>query len=330
MSRVTIKTVAEAVGVTHGTVSRALRGDPRVKPATVRAVMAAAEQLGYRPSRLGRALRTQRSGTLAIVVSYLHDPFYSEVIQAVHDRLFPLETSLFVAATESEPKRQETVARVLAEQGVDGVFVCCLPGMTPPFQELSQSVPVVTINCDPDLHTHSVVHDDAAAVEQCLHYLMERGHRRVGFLGAENGGYAQTVRLRAFLEAGGALALKAIHRSATDVKVDVGEAAMKEWIEEGELPSALICFNDTVAIGALKACRESGLRVPEDLSLLSFDDIEMSRYVQPSLTTFRQPRYAMGEAAAEMMLAQLSGTTPESATYFLGELVERETVAGVP
>ncbi|MCA9796880.1 MAG: LacI family DNA-binding transcriptional regulator, partial [Candidatus Eremiobacteraeota bacterium] len=148
MTRVTIKTIAEEVGVTHGTVSRALRGDSRVRSETAEAVQEAARRLGYRPSRSARALRTRRTGNLAIVVSYVHDPFYSEVVQAIHDRLFPLHYNLFMAATEFDLERQAEVARTLGEELVDGAFVCCLPGMTPPFQKLAQSVPLVTINCD--------------------------------------------------------------------------------------------------------------------------------------------------------------------------------------
>lgn len=330
MGRVTIKTVAEAVGVTHGTVSRALRGDPRVRPETAEAVLAAAAELGYRPSRVGRALRTKRSGSLAIVVSYVHDPFYSEVIQAVHDRLFPLEMSLFVCAAEHDPRRQQEVARILAEQRADGVFVCCLPGMTAPFQDLSRSLPVVTINCDPQIYPHAVIHDDDRAMQESIEYLVRRGHRRIGYLGAGNGGFAERTRLSTFQKLSKRLALQSTIRQAPDVKVEVGEAAMRDWLAEGGLPSALICFNDTLAIGALKACREGGIRVPEDLSVMGFDDIEMSRYVHPALTTYRQPRYAMGGAAAEMMLALLSQSRPRSPAYFPGELVERETVGSSP
>lgn len=196
--RVTIKTIAEAVGVTHGTVSRALRGDARVRPETALAIQEAALRLGYRPSKLGRAFQSQRTGALAIVVSYISDPFYSEVIQAVHDRLFPLEHSLFMVATEHDPARQRAAAQSLANGLVDGVFVCCLPGLTPPFQELAQRLPVVTINCDPGQYPYAVLHDDAEAMRRCIEHLVHLGHRRLGYLGAGTGGFAEQVRGQAF------------------------------------------------------------------------------------------------------------------------------------
>ena len=295
-NRVTIKTIAEAVGVTHGTVSRALRGDKRVKPETASSITEAAIRLGYRPSKLGRALKTQRTGALAIVVSYISDPFYSEVIQAVHDRLFPLEHSLFMVATEHDETRQRAAARSLTDSLVDGVFVCCLPGLTPPFQELGRTVPLVTINCDPAKYLYDVVHDDAAAVGVCLDHLLKLGHRKIGYLGSETGGYAQQVRHSSFRQHALEMSLKTEVRTAEDVKIESGEAAMAAWLSEwhSDSPTALICFNDTIAIGAAKACREAGVKVPEDLSLVGFDDIEMASYVQPGMTTFAQPRYEIG------------------------------------
>ncbi len=326
--RVTIKTIAEAVGVTHGTVSRALRGDPRVRTETAEAVKEAAVELGYRPSRVGRALRTQKTGSFAIVLSYAHDPFYSEVVQAIHDRLFPLERSLLMAATEDSMERQRAVAQNLLEQQVDGVFVCCLPGMTPPFRKLAQQVPVVTINCDPESNPWGVLHDDAGATQECLEYLMEQGHRSVAYLGAANGGFAQKTRFRAFQDYTRQVSVKAVFRESPDVKMEAGEATMTAWLEEGFLnpPSALLAFNDTLAIGAIKAIRDHGLRVPEDISVISFDDIEMARYLTPPLTSFSQPRYEMGRVATEMMMTLLSGRTPEKPELFTGRLVKRGTV----
>lgn len=320
--RVTIKTIAEVVGVTHGTVSRALRGDQRVKPETATAIQEVALRLGYRPSKLGRALKSQRTGALAIVVSYISDPFYSEVIQAVHDRLFPLEHSLFMVATEHDPVRQRAAAQSLANSLVDGVFVCCLPGLTPPFQELGKSVPLVTINCDPAKYHYDVVHDDAGGVRECLDHLMQLGHRKVGYLGATTGGYAQRVRQQAFVTYAAEMALRTSLFTAEDVKVESGEAAMTHWLQEwgADAPTALLCFNDTVAIGAAKAAREAGMVIPDNLSIIGFDDIEMASYVQPALTTFAQPRYEIGRAAAEMMLALLAGAKPPAPLLLRGQL----------
>ena len=330
MTRVTIKTIAEAVGVTHGTVSRALRDDPRVRQETTKLVKQKAAELGYRPSRVGRALKTRKTGTLAIVLSYAHDPFYSQVLQAVHDRLFPLEISLFVAATEHDPARQRVTAEILSERMVDGVFVCCLPGMTEPFLQLSKTLPVVTINCDPQIYPYSVYHDDFKAMGDCLKMLTRKGHRKVGYLGAQNGGFAQRTRLDAFNKFCRELSLHPTVRTADDVKIEVGAEAMEQWLEKDELPSALVCFNDTMAIGAMNACRKRGLRIPEDISLVGFDDIEMAAYLNPGLTTYSQPRYEMGRIAAEMMLALQSGKTPEAPVCLSGKLIERETVAHTP
>ncbi len=325
--KVTIKTIAEAVGVTHGTVSRALRGDQRVKPETAHAIRETALRLGYRPSKLGRALKTQKTGALAIIVSYISDPFYSEVIQAVHDRLFPLEHSLFMVATEHDPLRQKAAAQSLSNGLVDGVFVCCLPGLTPPFQELGKSIPLVTINCDPAKYLYDVVHDDSKAMQACLEHLTSLGHRKIGYLGSATGGYAQRVRQGSFQQISAEMGLRTSTFVADDVKVESGEKAMTYWLQDwgADAPTALVCFNDTVAIGAIKACRERGLRIPEELSVVGFDDIEMASYVQPALTTFAQPRYEIGRTAAEMMLSLLAGQTPAAPVFLQGELRVRQS-----
>ncbi|MCA9797587.1 MAG: LacI family DNA-binding transcriptional regulator, partial [Candidatus Eremiobacteraeota bacterium] len=211
---------------------------------------------------------------------------------------------------------------------VDGAFVCCLPGMTPPFQKLAQSVPLVTINCDPTIYPYGVIHQDREAMRGCYQYLLERGHRKIGYLGARNGGNAERARRGAFGEAAAGMAVPALMRTAEDVKVEAGEAAMRAWLDQGVNDmTALICFNDTVAIGAMKACTDLGVKVPEELSIIGFDDIEMASYVRPGLTTFSQPRYEMGRAATEMMMALLAGKTPPAPARFLGKLVERESVA---
>lgn len=330
--RVTIKTIADAVGVTHGTVSRALRGDPRVKSSTAEEVKETAERLGYRPSRLARALKTSQTGTLAIVVSYIHDPFYSEVVQAVHDRLFPLEYNLIMAATESDLLRQQRVAQSFLEQSVDGVFVCCLPGLTPPFQRLKQHLPLVTINCDPSLHHSGVFHNDPEAVRRTIAHLLKRGHRHIGYIGAENGGFAQRQRLQAFLDECKKLSLESTVLNCPDVKIEASYAVADKWLAQGRLnrPTALLCFNDTVAIGLLKACREQQVSVPDELSVVGFDDIEMADFLYPGLTTFSQPRYEMGKVATETMMTLLSGLEEGRQTKFLGELVQRGTVGNVP
>lgn len=330
--RVTIKTIAEAVGVTHGTVSRALRGDPRVRTQTAEEVKAVADRLGYRPSSLGRALKTRRTGALAIVVSYAHDPFYSEVVQAVHDRLFPLEYNLLMAATESDLVRQQRVAQNFLGQSVDGVFVCCLPGLTEPFQKLRDRIPLVTINCDPILHPAGVYHDDPEAMRRAIQFLLQKGHRKIAYVGADNGGFAERQRRGTFQQECSGLSLDGRLLSCPDVKVEVAYQVALDWLQKRDLqpPTALICFNDTVAIGFLKACRELQVDVPGELSIMGFDDIEMADFIHPGLTTFSQPRYEMGKVATETMMNLLNGSKEPKQTKFLGRLVHRGTVGNVP
>ena len=336
-SHVTIKTIADRVGVTHGTVSRALKGDPRVKPQTAERIVALATQLGYTPSGLGRGLRTNRTGTLGIVISCITDPFYSEVIRGVHDAVLPAGYSLFVASTDTDSGSPQTIARSLWERRVDGLFMGCLPQIAQPYQRLVQeeNLPIVLINRPSDDYPYNVFNDDARAVEACLDYLVAQGHRRIGFLGNLAAGGPDELRYLSYRES-----LRRWKLDSQDCNIffaDRGQLrsgadATASWLNRNAdcRPTVLLCYNDLLAIGAIHALSEAGLDVPAALSVVGFDDIELAGYINPPLTTFAQPKYELGHRAATLML-QLLGGQPIAAKPLplFGQLVVRQSVRPV-
>jgi DNA-binding LacI/PurR family transcriptional regulator len=329
----TIKTIAQQAGVTHSTVSRALRGDPRVRPETTARIRAIADELGYTPSRIGRGLKTQRTHTLGLVVSHITDPFLTEVVRGVYDKVLPANYSLFVAATNVDREREAAIVRSFREQRVDGILICSsrLGGL---YRTLiaEQSLPIVLINNQAEgQYAYAVAHDDRRAAKDCVAHLIDIGHQRIGYLGNQRGGSTNADRL-----AGYHAAMTAAHVPvrATDVQhASTGHPTasvepIQTWLRQpdSERPTAIFCYNDLLAIGALRALKHAGLRVPDDISLVGFDDIDMAAYVDPPLTTFAQPKHALGYRAAEMMFHLLDRSADGAGPVMLyGELIVRQS-----
>lgn len=311
---VTIKTIAQEVGVTHGTVSRALKGDPRVNPDTARRILEAAEKLGYVRSRVAQGLRTSRSYTLGIVLANLSDPFFSEVMQGVHDTVAAAGFHLMVASAEAENPLPGFL-----QQRVDGLFLGCVPGLAQDYHKLMEgTLPLVMIAHTLGDYPYCVVNDEARGIRACVQHLRERGHRQFAYLGNMRGGTVNDARVEAFRGAAGPAAEV---RLAHGGELESGYRAFGDW-----KPEALLCYNDLQAVGVLRACRERGLRVPADFSLMGFDDIELASYADPPLTTFAQPRYELGCEAGAMMLALLGGVKVSGPVTLPGRLVVRSSV----
>lgn len=335
---VTIKTIARHAGVDHSTVSRALSGSSRVHPATAARIRAIAQDLGYTPSRIGRGLKTNRTYTLGLVVTYLTNPFLTEIVQGVEDRTQPANYSLFVSSTNADPEREAAVVRMFLEQRVDGILVCA-SRLGAHYRKLltEQPVPIVLINNEAEgKYAYTVANDDRGGAVAAVEYLIGLGHRRIGYLGAADAGTANTDRLagyRAALDAAGITVGPRYVQHATQGIASASAAAVQYWLHQPptERPTAIFCFDDLLAIGALRAFKDAGLRVPDDISVVGFDDIEMAAYVDPPLTTFAQPKHKLGYRAGDMMLQLLEGTTVPTAPIILpGHLVVRQSAAAPP
>ncbi len=304
---VTIKTIAQEVGVTHGTVSRALKGDPRVNAATARRILDAAEQLGYVRSRLAQGLRTNRSYMLGIVLADLSDPFFSVVLQGVHDTVAAAGFHLMVGSGDLEG---------FLQQRVDGLLLGCLPELEPPCRALLErgSPPVVLLNHRLEDYPYCVVNDEARGIAECVAYLGSQGYPQLAYLGNARGGSVNEARVASFRRAAGGAAEV---RLADGGGMDDGYASLQDW-----QPEALLCYNDQQAVGALRAAREQG----REMAVMGFDDIELASYVTPPLTTFAQPRYELGRQAAAMLLALLDGADVAGPVTLPGRLVVRSSV----
>lgn len=338
---VTIKDIARSAGVSHTTVSRALRGHPAIAPGTVSRIQRIADELGYVPNTVARGLKTSRSGVLGVIVRRIADPFFSEVLNGIEVVLHAEGYSLFLAASNRDSEREEAIVRLMSERRVDGVIICSTQVGEAQRRQLERfGVPTVLINNQASEEaTHSVYHDDAYGSGRMTRHLLELGHRGIAYVGNARAGRTSEERLRGYkaeiVRAGLPLRPEYVVDGMNGL-AEGGADGVGQLLELEPMPTAIVCYNDVMAIGAMQMLRKVGLRVPADCSVTGFDNIELAAYVNPTLTTFSQPKYELGCQAAKMMLnlldrREMNGDEQKSDVVVLrGELTVRDSTAPPP
>lgn len=327
---VSIKDVARAAGVSHSTVSRALHDSPLISHETKARINLLAEKMGYTPSAIARGLVTRRSATIGLVVTTIADPFIAEVVQGIEETALSHHYNAILCNSNSEPERELKTVRALREKRVDAIIVTSSRLGSLYLDHLREvGVPIVLINNQSaGAYTHSVLIDDLHGGELAGRYLLSQGHRQIAYIAGPSWAHASAIRLaglRRALQAQGldlppALVLEGNGRS------DGGVMAANEILRRGLPVSAVFCYNDMTAIGVLSALHRAGRRVPDDLSVIGYDDVAMAAYAVPPLTTIAQPKYALGKRAMEMALALIAGEPDVHDIVLPPALVERQSV----
>jgi LacI family transcriptional regulator len=325
--RVTIADVAREAHVSLMTVSRVINDKDGISQATRQRVQDVIDRLGYRPSKIARGLATQRTGTLGLVVPDNSNPFFSEVARGVEHAAYAEDYNVFLCNTEEDTQREEAVLESLAEKRVDGL-VLCSPRLDD--QALLAAIKdfpsTVLINrVLPGSATAALRLDNQEGAKSGVQHLLRRGHRRIGLLAGplkSFGGQYRALGYQDALEEAGIGYNPDWIQHCTPM-VDTGQEAAVELLTRCPELTALFCFNDLIAIGALKACAQLGRAVPEDVAIVGFDDIPLASLVTPPLTTFHVSRYELGRRAAEHLLAQINGEANHTDTVIPVELVIR-------
>ncbi len=322
--------VAREVGVSMMTVSRVINDKDDVSPATRQRVLEAIERLGYRPSGIARGLATHHTGTLGLVIPDVANPFFAEVARGVEQIAYAEGYNVFLCNTDEDPERELDVLGSLEEKRVDGIVLCSSRLDSVDLQLLVNANPaVVLINRRVDGGERSaaaVLVDDVLGGQLTAGHLLSRGHRAIGFLSGPVESRSGQGRVEGYRQA-----LVAHHIpyrpewvAACAPVAHAGAAAARQLLTAHRDLTALLCYNDLVAVGALRACAELGLRVPEDLAIVGFDDIPLAALVAPALTTCRVPRHELGTRAVELLLARIrEETATEQEIVLVPELVVR-------
>lgn len=334
MQQISIKDIARAANVSHPTVSRALSHSPLVKGETAERIRQIATSLGYRPSAIARSLVTKKTKTIGVVVTTIADPFIADVISGVEETANDHGYSVFLANSNANPDREVKVVHSFHERRVDGILVTASRVGALYVPLLSQlKVPIVLINNqhpdEPDEFIYSVMIDNVKASTEVMKHLIGLGHRRIAYIGDQGGFQSDTERFAGYrqaLEFAGYPFLPelAVHG---DGKPEGGRQAMEKLLALPMPPTAVFCYNDMSALGALRASHQHGIKVPDDISIVGFDDLAIASYTSPLLTTVGQPKQQMGRMAMETMLNILSGVDSKTNIKVAGELIVRESTA---
>jgi LacI family transcriptional regulator len=312
----TIADVAKQAGVSTATVSRVLSGVGRARPETRARVLDAARALEFRPSLVARSLKRRATRTLGLIVTDIENPYFPQLVRAVEDAANAEGYAILLCNANEDPEREATYLDVLVERRVDGMIVAASTIGTRQREWLAHPpVPVVLVNTGAgQVDLPSVASDNRAGGRLAARHLLELGHRRFGYLmppprnvDAPNrvaGVQDELARHDREHPTGERTSLALGDGGPT---VAGGEAAMDELLAAAVRPTAVVAYNDLMAIGALRAIRRAGLGVPHDVSLVGFDDVAFAEYAEPALTTVRQETAEMGRWAVARLTERLSG-----------------------
>jgi LacI family transcriptional regulator, galactose operon repressor len=330
--RITLDDIAEAAGVSRATASRALGDNPRISAGTRASVRGWAERLHYVPNAAARSLRVRRTRTLGLLLADLSDPVHAQVAAG-----FELEageagyTVIFVAGL-NEPIRERRALKVFAEHGTDGVAL--VSSVLDPAEVTNRTRWDRLVHVQPDhasLRPHRdslppgiIQTDDAAGVAMAVDHLVARGYRDIGYVGAgtlpsnrvRREAVADTLRRHGVS--------RPLHRFQVPVDGWRAPAAVAARIAR-ELPEALVCYDDKLALALLDALRDRGIRVPDDVALVGFDGIPFAEYANPRLTTVVAPTVEMGRLAARALITAIGTGELPPATALPVELAVRES-----
>ncbi|ANA79854.1 transcriptional regulator, LacI family protein [Paenibacillus vortex V453] len=324
----TIKDVAKLAGVALSTASYALSGDSRVSSKTRSKVLDAARQLNYRKNGFAMDLKRSRTKTIALILTDLSGPYYSELIRSVQE--VALTNGYDLIACSSMGGRDSTAVKFLREKRADGAIILAPNIRDEVLVETSgPQFPIVVM--DRQLSSDyllNVLVDGEQGGYTATRYLLENGHKHVAYISGSSDSYDNHLRykgyLRALAEAG--LEEQSKWRLSGNFVREGGYNATKMLIMQGSLPSAVFYGNDEMAIGGLKAFEECGISVPNDISVIGYDDIQLAEYVNPPLTTIRQPKSEAGSLAAHLLFQALAGESVKQSYMLTTDMMERASV----
>ncbi|WP_298849078.1 LacI family DNA-binding transcriptional regulator [uncultured Ruegeria sp.] len=334
----TIQDVARKANVSTATVSRVLTSPARVAPETRETVLGAIRATGYRVNLAARNLRMQRAGAVLVLIPDLRIPFYSGLLAGISEGFAGSEYAVLISDTNTNPLKTETLAGYFSDGRVDGAI--CLDGkITQTSLDLCTAQGAdkhIVFLCEWAESTDFpvIASDNAEGARLAMRHLFELGHRRIAHVTGPEGNVLTTARRQGMMDERTSLGLPASseHIIRGDFSLDSGHAAARRILAMAERPTAVFCSADMVAFGLIAGLEAGGLKVPHDISVVGFDDIEMAEFSIPALTTIRQDRNVLGRRSAEALLQRLANpNTPRTTEPLVPvELVIRDSTAPPP
>lgn len=335
VSRPTIYDVARLAGVSTATVSRALNGTAPIAPSTRAAIDAAVEQLGYRPNSIARSLVTKSTQTIALLLPDISNPFYAGLVAGIQAYALAHDRTMLLCTTEGDPEREEQYLQLLRDKQVDGALV---DGLVLPPDRIARFVrdgfPIVCLDRDIDSTAIPLVQvDNRLGGRLATEHLLALGHTRIAHVTGARTLHISDDRLDGYRDAlrdAGIETSPALVEQGTFTE-EGGYLAAKALLEREPRLTAIFAANDLSAVGVLNALAEARHNVPEDVSVVGFDDLRLAAYTSPPLTTVRQPAEAIAQRATELLIGLTRGEAVRQMHHVLAPtLVERDSTAAWP
>jgi len=304
---ISIKDIAKKANVSSSTVSRALNDHPRISTETKKQIQELARSMGYVPSQAARNLVTQRSATIGVAVADYLDPFYVSLLASIEDVALANNYDLFVSSFYRDRQREKKLVDTFYEKRLAGVIVA---GSLIGEGYLHQSkllIPVVLVNCVS--YPFSVSVDKLAGAKMAMNHLIALGHHRIAYVSQDIPSNTEILRLEGYR------AVLSEHGIPVDAALIVpgngsvmgGIQVVDRLLDLDNPPTAIFCFNDMTAIGVIHTLHQRGYDIPDDISVIGFDDLEIAAYYHPPLTTIHQPIYNLGHMSATMLFELIQG-----------------------
>lgn len=328
---VTIEDVARLAGVSNSTVSRVLNNKEYVKESTRKKVYDAVTQLGYKPSRVAISLRANASQIIGLIISDIQNPFFTSLVRAVEDIAYENNYSLLLCNTDEDPEKENLYVELMLSERVSGVIITPTQEFGSPVAKLLE-MNVATVCVDrlvQDCETDSVVSDNIESSFKLVEHLIKNGHKQIGALFGQSEITTFRERLAGYKKAHlqNNLPLNESLIKQGTPKEDAGYRLTNNLLDLLDPPTAIICGNNLMALGAVNAIKDRKLSLPDDVSLVSFDDREWTQLITPGITVASQPTYEMGRLAAELVMRRLENDGSSIRNIVLeSEIIYRDSV----
>jgi LacI family transcriptional regulator len=317
---ITIKDVAKHAKVSVTSASYALNDTGTISEATRQRVLKAAEELNYHPNAFARNLKNKKTHSIGVFISRFGGSFYEEILEGIHDTILKTDYELIVCP------ESRLVRKYLTQRQVDGAIVFDSKISSELIIKLaSQNFPVVVLDRYLEAkYLFPILVDNQKGTKEAFRHLYDQGARHLCFIAGASDSYDNMERRNTFLEEGRNhnLTIQVYNGNFTE---DSGYQAARAIIAAGNLPEAIFCANDQMAIGFIKAMKECRLRVPDDIAIVGFDDIQIAKYIEPSLTTIGVSRFSWGSLAATQLIGFLENGNPFAPSRIPTRLIERES-----
>lgn len=308
---VTIKDIAQEVGVSPSTVSRALSDSPLISAATKERVRAVAERLGYEPNELARALVKGASGAVGLIVPDITNPFFADIARGVGEAARAAGYGVLLCNTSEKPDRELDYIRLLRRKRVDGLLITSATLDDPHLKILARApIPYILVSrLSRNSDAPYVIGDDHAGARLAVEHLISLGHTRIGFIGGPVEVQSSRDRMGMFRKVmrEHGIAARAEWIRHADFTQRAGKEVGQRMLSLAERPTAIFAANDVIALGVLEAADSLGISVPDELSLIGYDDISYAALPRIQLTTIAQPAFEMGKIATDWLISVISG-----------------------